>query len=169
MDVESRGTSWLSQLTVEYGVNSSMEIAQVEAYLMMMFLTTTTMIMTEATRWTPTSPPSTSPPPLSPLLALATSRVTQGSKGFSPSSSCLLEVPSPLERFTGCIEPLSLDACHNLWQCCIDSGTDVWPESRIRQEGGEVSARPDIIFFCRSSTWNTLPGFTNCRRMCAKG
>lgn len=49
MDIESRGTSWLSQLTVEYGVNSSMEIAQVEAYLMMMFLTTTTMIMTEAT------------------------------------------------------------------------------------------------------------------------
>ena len=51
MDIESRGTSWLSQLTAEYGVNSSMEIAQVDVYLMIMMTTTTTMtmIMTEAT------------------------------------------------------------------------------------------------------------------------
>ena len=49
MDIESRGTSWLSQLTAEYGVNSSMEIAQVDVYLMIMMTTTMTMIMTEAT------------------------------------------------------------------------------------------------------------------------
>ena len=38
MDMESRGTSWLSQLTAEYGVNSSKEIAQVESGLIMVSL-----------------------------------------------------------------------------------------------------------------------------------
>ena len=55
MDIESPGTNWLSQLTAEYGVNSSLEVAQVEAYLIMIMTTTmtimtmmiiTTMIMT---------------------------------------------------------------------------------------------------------------------------
>ena len=45
MDIESPGTSWLSQLTAEYGVNSSLEVAQVEAYLIMI-MTTTMMILT---------------------------------------------------------------------------------------------------------------------------
>ena len=44
MDIESPGTSWLSQLTAEYGVNSSLEVAQVEAYLIMIM--TTTMMIT---------------------------------------------------------------------------------------------------------------------------
>ena len=48
MDMKSQGTSWLSQLTAEYGVNSSKEIAQVEsglikASLIMMMITMKTI------------------------------------------------------------------------------------------------------------------------------
>ena len=41
MDKDNPGTSWLSQLQADYGVNSSMEVAQVGALVMTCVITVT--------------------------------------------------------------------------------------------------------------------------------
>ena len=95
-------------------------------------------------RWTPTSPPCTSPPPLSQPLALATLQAAQGWKGFSLFLSCLSEVNS---HSAICIEaptPPSTDARNNIWQRRLHCGQDVWTKGRIRQKG---AIQKNLLFF----------------------
>ena len=172
MDIESRGTSWLSQLTAEYGVNSSMEVAQVEPYLIMMSMIMTITMMT--TTMSNLGGRLSHLPLLHHLLShhcwlWQRCRQHEAGKAF-------------------------LRPCHVCWRCLfLDShqltrsnnpsalmhatifGNVVSIVGRMYGRRAEYDKKVKLkvsvvpIFCFRCSTWNTLPGFTNCQRMCARG